>query len=104
MLTSNSASVRAEEHQRVMVATDGQAGCGQHEHHKPNGGVESDQLAIPPPEVMEALAVTKLSDPQRSVDVDQLVVARWRASTDIDVRLKRLHRPGRIAGSSGVFA
>jgi len=32
---------------------------------------------------MEALAVTKLSDPQRSVDVDQLVVARWRASTDI---------------------
>jgi|KBSSwiStaDraftv2_1062776.scaffolds.fasta_scaffold77729_6 hypothetical protein len=49
----------------------------------PNGGVESDQLTIPPPEVMEALAVTKLSDPQRSVDVDQLVVARWRASTDI---------------------
>jgi len=49
----------------------------------PNGGVESDQLTIPPPEVMEALAVTKLSDPQRRVDVDQLVVARWRASTDI---------------------
>lgn len=66
-----------------MVATDGQAGCEPHEHHMPHGGVESDQLTIPPPEVMEALAVTKLSDPQRSVDVDQLVVARWRASTDI---------------------